>query len=164
MADQILGKKIADLTEKTDPVDTDVYVFGDAGTNVLKKTKWRKMLDAIAARLTANNLTTTVAGYFLDARQGKALKDSVDELNANMPKVKSFTSGLFNVEANTGKTITVALSGLSGKTIDGMVPIARGGMDFVVTLNKTTVTSAEVAVKAQNALTNRTVDVLVFYH
>lgn len=83
MAEEILGKKISDLPEKTEPVDTDVYVFGDAGTNVLKKAKWSNMLSKIVSKLAANNLTTTIAGYFLDARQGKALKDSIDELNTN---------------------------------------------------------------------------------
>lgn len=39
----------------------------------------------------ANNVTTTSEGYLLDARQGKVLKDSVDELNSNLNTVSSST-------------------------------------------------------------------------
>lgn len=40
---------------------------------------------------TANNLTTNVEGYLLDARQGKALNDKYDELNTKMSPMGSFT-------------------------------------------------------------------------
>lgn len=45
---------------------------------------------------TANNLTTNVEGYLLDARQGKALNDKYDELNTKMTVTditSAFTSG-----------------------------------------------------------------------
>lgn len=43
-----------------------------------------------------NNLTTTVEGYALDARQGKDMKDSLDELNGNIGDL----NGLATTEKN----------------------------------------------------------------
>lgn len=51
---------------------------------------------------TANNLTTTVAGYALDARQGKTLKDSI------VPD--SYTASAYSSDLNNLKTGTVYCS------------------------------------------------------
>lgn len=63
--------------------DTDSAVVDIAGTP--KKITWANIWDKIAAsivdKLAANDLLTTVAGRLLDARQGKVLKDEIDELN-----------------------------------------------------------------------------------
>lgn len=37
MADEITTKKVENLSENTEPADTDVYLFGASGTNVIKK-------------------------------------------------------------------------------------------------------------------------------
>lgn len=44
----------------------------------------RPALGVAASQGVANNLTTTAAGFALDARQGKALKDSVNVVNQNL--------------------------------------------------------------------------------
>ena len=75
MADTISTKRITDLPEDTDVNDNDLFMTGSNGTASLRKKKWSTLLAKIKSVLLANNLTTTTAGYALDARQGKALKD-----------------------------------------------------------------------------------------
>ena len=84
MADEITTKKVENLSENTEPADTDVYLFGASGTNVIKKIKWSNILAKLKSILFANNLTTTQEGYGLDARQGKALKDEIDKINTKI--------------------------------------------------------------------------------
>lgn len=88
MADEITTKKVENLSENTEPADTDVYLFGASGTNVIKKIKWSNILTKLRNLLFANNCTTTQAGYGLDARQGKALQDQVNELNTKIGNLK----------------------------------------------------------------------------
>lgn len=45
----------------------------------------------------ANNLTTNVAGYALDARQGKALQDQITSLNGSLNSKKVPTIGIENI-------------------------------------------------------------------
>ena len=81
MADTISTKRITDLPEDTDVNDNDLFMAGSNGTASLRKKKWSTLLTKIKSVLLANNLTTTTAGYALDARQGKALKDQLDQQN-----------------------------------------------------------------------------------
>jgi hypothetical protein len=46
--------------------------------------KWSTILNKIIEKLSVNNLTTTVAGKLLDARQGKALQDQITSLNTDI--------------------------------------------------------------------------------
>lgn len=89
MADEITTKKVENLSENTEPADTDVYLFGASGTNVIKKIKWSNILTKLRNLLFANNCTTTQAGYGLDARQGKTLQDQVNELNTKISGIAS---------------------------------------------------------------------------
>lgn len=91
MADTISTKRITDLPEDTDVNDNDLFMAGSNGTASLRKKKWSTLLAKIKSVLLANNLTTTTAGYALDARQGKALKDQLDQQNTNI--------GFINVES-----------------------------------------------------------------
>ena len=50
----------------------------------------------------ANNLTTTSAGKVLDARQGKALSDSLGELIVRETGNASFTNGVATIAAKSG--------------------------------------------------------------
>lgn len=84
MADTIKTKRITDLPEDTDVNDNDLFMAGSNGTASLRKKKWSTLLAKIKSKLLANNLTTTAEGYALDARQGKALKDQVDQLNTKI--------------------------------------------------------------------------------
>lgn len=88
MADTLTTKKVTELTENTAMSDNDLFMVGSAGTASLRKLKWSNIWNtiktAILGKLVANNLTTTAAGYLLDARQGKALDDKITELNTDL--------------------------------------------------------------------------------
>lgn len=88
MADTISTKRITDLPEDTDVNDNDLFMAGSNGTASLRKKKWSTILNKIKSVLLANNLTTTTAGYALDARQGKVLKDQLDQQNT---KIQNFS-------------------------------------------------------------------------
>ena len=62
-------------------------------------------LGAAAEKGVANNLSTTSEGYVLDARQGKALSDSVAALNSRLDgKVKFARETVSDFTANVGDT------------------------------------------------------------
>lgn len=88
MADTLTTKKVTELTENTAMSDNDLFMVGSAGTASLRKLKWSNIWNtiktAILGKLVANNLTTTAAGYLLDARQGKALDDKISKLNTDL--------------------------------------------------------------------------------
>lgn len=99
MAEEITTKKVENLSENTEPADEDVFLFGSGGTNAIKKIKWSNILTKLRNLLFANNCTTTQAGYGLDARQGKALQDQIDELNTKInSKIEAgnFSGGSFS--------------------------------------------------------------------
>lgn len=164
MADEITTKKVENLSENTEPADTDVYLFGASGTNVIKKIKWSNILAKLKSILFANNLTTTQEGYGLDARQGKALKDEIDQLNTNMRYLKKFEYSPISLQANVTKSVTVPVSGLSGKTIDAAIVTLRGGMPYMASINSIDSDAIEVNLKADSNMSNRMIEVYVFYH
>lgn len=103
MANQIETKKITTLTENTDLSDTDQFPFGAGGGSGLRRIKWiniwNKILAKMRAAIIVNNCTTTVAGYALDARQGKIIQDEVSELNTkiddcNRPNIAGITNNI----------------------------------------------------------------------
>lgn len=101
MADTIKTKRITDLPEDTDVNDNDLFMAGSNGTASLRKKKWSTILSKIKSKLLANNLTTTAEGYALDARQGKALKDQVDQLNTKTDypiSLNSYVQGQITVK------------------------------------------------------------------
>ena len=108
MADTISTKRITDLPEDTDVNDNDLFMAGSNGTASLRKKKWSTLLAKIKSVLLANNLTTTTAGYALDARQGKALKDQVDQLNTKIAKVNYART--IAVSANTQNYISFSIT------------------------------------------------------
>lgn len=92
---------IKDAEAKTTPVDADTMPISDsAASGATKKITWANIkaglktyFDTLYVALTnvANNLTTTAAGYVLDARQGKELSDLISTHTA---EVVSFLSSL----------------------------------------------------------------------
>lgn len=106
MADTVLTKKITDLPEGTEINDEDLVMTGVNGTASLRKNKWSKFVEKLRNVLFANNLTTTQAGYGLDARQGKALKDEIDKINTKIKYVTYRLSGTENAAANTWNYIS----------------------------------------------------------
>lgn len=164
MAEEITTKKVENLSENTEPADEDVFLFGSGGTNAIKKIKWSNILTKLRNLLFANNCTTTQAGYGLDARQGKALQDQIDELNTNMRYLKKIDYSPISLQANVTKSVTVPVSGLSGKTIDGAIVTLRGGMPYMSSINSISSSSIEIGLKSDSDMDNRMIEVYVFYH
>lgn len=67
----------AENRENINSGDSTATLFG-------KIKKWFADLGTAAFQSVANNLTTTAEGSVLDARQGKTLKDEINELNTNL--------------------------------------------------------------------------------
>jgi len=92
---------IKDATAKTTPVDADTIPLSDsAASGATKKITWANIkaaletfFDTLYVTLTsvANNLTTTAAGYVLDARQGKVLGDLISTMAADNLKYAEYT-------------------------------------------------------------------------
>lgn len=58
--------------------------YGGTGATTAEAARTNLGLGTAATQEIANNLTTTEAGYALDARQGKVLWDEVGEINSNL--------------------------------------------------------------------------------
>ena len=127
MADTISTKRITDLPEDTDVNDNDLFMAGSNGTASLRKKKWSTLLAKIKSVLLANNLTTTTAGYALDARQGKALKDQLDQQNTNIS----------NLEASSDKVgvYTVITNGSEQHSAIFKLPFEQGRPSFLIVGN-----------------------------
>lgn len=110
MADEILGKKISDLSEKTEPADTDVHVFGDAGTNVLKKIKWSNLVKKLRSILFVNNTTTTEAGYGVDARVAVQQQKEIDGLKTDLSALDALLAG-YHYQIVSVQNVAVSTSG-----------------------------------------------------
>ena len=155
---------VESMGESTEPADDDAYLFGAGGTNVIKKIKWGNILAKLKSILFANNLTTTQEGYGLDARQGKALKDEIDQINTNMRYLKKFEYSPISLQANVTKSVTIPISGLSGRTIDAAIVTLRGGIPYMASINSIDSSSIEVGLRSDIDISNRMIEVYVFYH
>ena len=85
--EMITTKTVVDLAEKTSPVDTDLFMAGDAGSAALKKFKWSNLLAAIKTKIAAWTFETLNTS-------DKTIVGAVNELNN-----KTFTSPECNVDA-----------------------------------------------------------------
>lgn len=157
MADTVLTKKITDLPEGTEINDEDLVMTGVNGTASLRKNKWSKFVEKLRNVLFANNLTTTQAGYGLDARQGKALKDEIDKINT---KINSkIEAGSFSFGSLSGKLkyqngygdVTINLAkqgykalGLIGYTISSSY-LAPSIVSFDTSTQKASITARHVS-------------------
>lgn len=93
----------------------------DQVNNVIKlaDTLKDKINGAFPAANLINNLTTTEAGFGLDARQGKALDDKITEINGSLNNIKrggwlnSGTEASFNITDNTSYLLFLNSAGLA---------------------------------------------------
>lgn len=69
----------------------------------------------------ANNRTTTASGYALDARQGKALQDAIDELNSNIAQATAYEQTTLKIPYSNNSITLVKL---------GRLVIASGNVQF----------------------------------
>lgn len=164
MADTVLTKKITDLPEGTEINDADLIMTGVNGTASLRKNKWSKFVEKLRSILFVDSCASTETGYGLTAKQGKLLQDQVNELNTNMRYLKKFEYSPITLQANVTKSVTVPLSGLSGKTIDAAIVTLRGGIPYMASINSIDSNAIEVSLKADGDISNRMIVLSVFYH
>ena len=62
------------------------------------------------------------------------------------------------------KSVTVPLSGLSGKTIDAAIVTLRGGIPYMASINSIDSNAIEVSLKADGDISNRMIELSVFFH
>lgn len=75
----------------------------DEAKNVIKlaDTLKDKINGAFPAANLINNLTTTEAGFGLDARQGKALDDKITEINGSLNQIELTSYGIEGIDAGS---------------------------------------------------------------
>lgn len=88
----------------------------------------------------------------------------INSLNTNMRYLKKFEYSPITLQANVTKNVTVPLSGLSGKTIDGAVVTLRGGMPYMASINSINSSRIEIGLKSDSDMSSRMIEVYVFYH
>ncbi len=98
MSETIQTKKITELTENTTLSDGDLLIMGDPETGKLKKTEYKVLKDdtnkdSIKYDDVVDNLLSDSDNLPLSAKQGKALKESVDQLNSNLVTANNALSG-----------------------------------------------------------------------
>lgn len=81
-----------------------------------------------------------------------------------MRYLKKFEYSPITLQANVAKSVTVPLSGLSGKTIDAAIVTLRGGIPYMASVSSIDSSNIQVALKADGDIQNRMIEVYVFYH
>lgn len=96
----------------------------DQVNNVIKlaDTLKEKINGAFPAANLINNLTTTEAGFGLDARQGKALDDKITEINGSLLKFQRFTITTAEIAVNSDSYIQL-LYPQSYKELIALIPL-----------------------------------------
>lgn len=96
----------------------------DEAKNVIKlaDTLKDKINGAFPAANLINNLTTTEAGFGLDARQGKALDDKITEINGSLLKFQRFTITTAEIAVNSDSYIQL-LYPQSYKELIALIPL-----------------------------------------
>ena len=99
----------------------------DEAKNVIKlaDTLKEKINGAFPAANLINNLTTTEAGFGLDARQGKALDDKITEINGSLNSKKVPTIGIENIF--TGNPFCIVNNGSDVISVQTNWDIDNGG-------------------------------------
>lgn len=134
MANSLKTEALNNLTEATAMEDADIMPVVTASDNLLKKITWVKLKECME-----------------NAIYGK-----------NYRKMKKFTSGTFNLDAEVTKQVDISIS--VPKVPNAVIAIPRGGAPFMVSVVTTSsVSNVRVACKSTKALTDRTLDVIVFY-
>ena len=62
------------------------------------------------------------------------------------------------------KSVTVPVSGLSGKYIDGVIVSLRGGIPYMSAVNSIDSSAITIGLRADSDVSNRMIEVYVFYH
>ena len=81
-----------------------------------------------------------------------------------MRYLKKFEYSPITLQANVIKSVTIPISGLSGKTIDAVIVNLRGGIPYMSSVNSIDSSNIQVALQADGDMSNRMIEVYVFYH
>ena len=81
------------------------WFIGDRDTGVLAD------VDRAISNKIVNSLETTEEGFALDARQGKALKDQLDEVNSNIEILRDRDITTENSKASDGRALKIYAKG-----------------------------------------------------
>ena len=131
-----------------------------------KVVKWFSDMSALVATKlnissVVNNLTTTTAGYALDARAGKSVNDRITSLL----KSKDYRFDYTGLASGASKTISATDFGLSSPT--GYVPfgvkqLSTGSVNVVIRSFSTTAGGSNMAVSIYNAGATTAAGTVVF--
>lgn len=123
MAGEITTKKIENLSENTEPLDTDVFLFGSSGGNIIKKIKWSNIFKKInksllkfkdvevSADVSANTSKDINVVWNLPAgsrMQGCfVMKVSADKVTTNVDFCNFILDNTLRVQSSMAQRITV---------------------------------------------------------
>lgn len=127
----------------------DGQVCGYAAPRWLSVTLAQQMAGKLDKTSVADNLTTTAAGFALDARQGKALKDALDlKLDkAGVVNNLTTTAAGLALDARQGKALNDKLNGKTSQTTVSLAVASWAGAGpYTQTVNAAGVTASNAAV------------------
>lgn len=123
MAEGITTKKVENLSENTEPVDADVFLFGASGGNIIKKIKWSNIFKKINKN--SLKLKTTEVSANVSANANKdinvtwnlppeaqmlgsfVMKVSADKLTTNVEFCNFVLDSTLRVQSSMAQQITV---------------------------------------------------------
>lgn len=122
MAGEITTKKIENLSENTEPMDADVFLFGSSGGNIIKKIKWSNIFKKInkdslklkttevSANVSANTSKDINVNWNLPSgaqMQGSfVMKVSADKVTANVEFCNFILDSTLRVQSSMAQQIT----------------------------------------------------------
>lgn len=130
------AESVSPILPETPLTRTNIADGDSLGTMLAKIKKWLSDLKAGAFAAIANNCTTTASGSVLDARQGKALKETIDTVNTSLTTTKeSLKAGAFAGIANNCTTTASGsvLDARQGKKLQDQITEQNnnlGGLTF----------------------------------
>lgn len=99
MADTLTTKKVTDLTGNSTVSDEDLFMVGNAGTAVLRKVKWSKILEAILEAIKAKILEWAFEKL---STTDKTISGAINELNTKTLQNKGNVSNALTETCNYG--------------------------------------------------------------
>lgn len=123
MAEGITTKKVENLSENTEPVDADVFLFGASGGNIIKKIKWSNIFKKINKN--SLKLKTTEVSANVSANASKdinvtwnlppeaqmlgsfVMKVSADKITTNVEFCNFVLDSTLRVQSSMAQQITV---------------------------------------------------------
>ena len=153
---EIITGKAAELTENTEPNNEDIFIFGNAGTSVLRKMKWSSILAAIKIRVAEwafDTLSTT----------DKTIPGAIDELYGAQIKIATGQATGVNLTAETNVNVNIPITIPDGSEIYGGFAYLIGGYPAQSSINGISRENIAAVFRSESGATNRTVRGFAFY-